>query len=88
MIKSIDEALNIIGQQIVDSMREELAKQRPGGKINASGNLSRSIKYEVVDVGDNLAIWINYDDYGDVVDKGRSASKRGGPNQTWRSKIS
>lgn len=83
MIESIDEALNLLGQQIVDSMRYELNAKR----INASGGLSRSIEYQVVDVDGNPALWINFDDYGEAVDSGRSRSTKGGPKQSWRNKI-
>ena len=83
MIKSIDEALNIIGQQIVDSMRAELNSKR----INASGDLSRSIRYEVFEEGGNPALGIYFDDYGEAVDSGRKRSTKGGPKQTWRNKI-
>ena len=83
MIESIDEALNLLGQQIVDSMRYELNAKR----INASGGLSRSIEYQVVDVDGSPALWINFDDYGEAVDSGRSRSTKGGPKQSWRNKI-
>ena len=87
MVNSLDEALNIIGQQLVDALRQELDKQRSGGKINASGNLSRSVIYDVVEVDGSPRIWIYYDDYGDAVNEGRSSSKRGGPKQSWRNKL-
>jgi hypothetical protein len=83
MVETLDEALNVLGQQFVDSLRYELNAKR----INASGGLSRSVSYEVVDINGNPAIWLNYDDYGDAVDSGRSPSKRGGPKQNWRDKI-
>jgi len=87
MVNSLDEALNVLGQQFVDSLRDELAKSRPGGKINASGNLSRSVRYEVVGQGAEVGLALIWDEYGDAVDEGRSPSKRGGPKQTWRNKI-
>ena len=59
MVETLDEALNVLGQQFVDSLRYELNAKR----INASGGLSRSVSYEVVDINGNPAIWINYDDY-------------------------
>lgn len=83
MINSIPEALNIIGQQIVDSMRAELDSKG----INASGNLSRSVRYEVFEEGGNPALGIYFDDYGEAVDSGRKPSTKGGPKQTWRNKI-
>jgi len=87
MVNSIDEALNIIGQQIVDALREELDKPRSEGKINASGNLSRSVRYEVVGQGAEAELQFFWKEYGDAVDEGRSSSKRGGPKQSWRNKI-
>lgn len=83
MINSLDEALNVLGKQFVDSLRDELQSK----KINASGNLSRSVRYEVVGQGAELGLALIWDEYGDAVDEGRSPSKRGGPKQTWRNKI-
>ena len=83
MVNSIDEALNVLGQQFVDSLRDEL--QSKG--INASGNLSRSVRYEVVGQGAEIGLALFWDEYGEAVDEGRSPSKRGGPKQNWRNKI-
>ena len=76
-------ALNELGQQFVDSLRDELASKR----INASGDLSRSVRYEIVGKGAEIGLALFWDDYGDIVDEGRGRSKKGGPMQTWRNKI-
>ena len=76
-------ALNELGRQIVEEMRSTLQRNRS----NASGNLSREIQYEVIGQGDDLALSISYPEYGEVLDKGRGRSNRGGPNQNWRNKI-
>lgn len=83
MVQSIDEALNVLGQQFVDSLRDELASKR----INASGGLSRSVRYEIVGSGTEIGLALIWDDYGDIVDEGRSKSSKGGPKQNWRNKI-
>lgn len=83
MVNSLDEALNVLGQQFVDSLREELQTKR----INASGGLSRSVRYEIVGEGAEIGLALIWDEYGEAVDEGRSPSKRGGPKQTWRNKI-
>ncbi len=80
---SLPEALDQLGQQFVDSLREELTAKR----INASGNLYRSVRYEIVGRGADIGIALIWDDYGDIVDEGRGKSTKGGPNQTWRNKI-
>lgn len=80
---SLPEALNQLGQQFVDSLRQELDSKR----INAGGNLSRSVRYEIVGEGDEIGLALFWDDYGDIVDEGRGRSTKGGPNQTWRDKI-
>ena len=76
-------ALNELGRQIVAEMRTTLQQNRS----NASGNLSREINYEVIGTGDDLTLSITYPEYGEVLDKGRGQSRRGGPNQEWRNKI-
>ena len=83
MADTIEGALNQLGQQFVDSLRDELDKKR----INASGNLYRSVRYEIVGQGAEIGIALFWDDYGDIVDEGRGKSTKGGPTQTWRSKI-
>jgi hypothetical protein len=80
---SLPEALDQLGQQFVDSLRQELDSKR----ISASGNLYRSVRYEIVGSGDEIGLALFWDDYGDIVDEGRGRSNRGGPNQTWRNKI-
>lgn len=80
---TLPEALNQLGQQFVDSLRQELETKR----INAGGNLSRSVRYEIVGEGDEIGLALFWDDYGDIVDEGRGRSNRGGPKQTWRDKI-
>ena len=83
MADTIEGALNQLGQQFVDSLRDELNSKR----INASGNLYRSVRYEIVGKGDEIGIALFWDDYGDIVDEGRGRSTKGGPQQTWRNKI-
>jgi len=83
MADTIDGALNQLGQQFVDSLRDELQSKR----INASGNLSRSVRYEIVGKGAEIGIALIWDDYGDIVDEGRGKSTKGGPKQNWRNKI-
>ena len=83
MINTIEGALNELGQQFVDSLRQELDTKR----INASGNLYRSVRYEIVGKGDEIGLALFWDDYGDIVDEGRGRSHKGGPMQTWRNKI-
>lgn len=83
MATTIEGALNQLGQQFVDSLRDELEQKR----INASGNLYRSVRYEIVGKGDEIGIALFWDDYGDIVDEGRGKSTKGGPMQTWRNKI-
>jgi hypothetical protein len=80
---TVSEALDQLGQQFVDSLRQELDSKR----ISASGNLYRSVRYEIVGSGDEIGLALFWDDYGDIVDEGRGRSNRGGPNQTWRNKI-
>ena len=80
---SLPEALDQLGQQFVDSLREELTTKR----INASGNLYRSVRYEIVGKGAEIGIALIWDDYGDIVDEGRGKSTKGGPKQNWRNKI-
>jgi len=83
MINTIDGALNVLGQQLVDSLRDELNSK----KINASGNLYRSVRYEIIGEGAEVSLALFWDDYGDIVDEGRGRSNRGGPKQNWRDKI-
>lgn len=83
MIQSLDQALNILGQQFVESLRDELQTKR----INASGELSRSIRYEIVGQGAEIGLALIWNDYGDIVDEGRNRSTKGGPKQNWRNKI-
>lgn len=83
MITELNPALNELGRQIVLSMQNTL--QQKG--INATGNLSRSIKYQVVGSGDDLQLQISFDEYGDYIDSGRKGATRGGPRQSWAEKI-
>ena len=83
MATTIQGALTELGQQFVDSLRQELDSKR----ISASGNLYRSVRYEIVGTGDEIGLALFWDDYGDIVDEGRGRSTRGGPQQTWRGKI-
>ena len=83
MATTIQGALTELGQQFVDSLRQELDSKR----ISASGNLYRSVRYEIVGSGDEIGLALFWDDYGDIVDEGRGRSTRGGPQQTWRNKI-
>jgi len=64
---SLPEALDQLGQQFVDSLRQELDSKR----ISASGNLYRSVRYEIVGSGDEIGLALFWDDYGDIVDEGR-----------------
>lgn len=83
MANTLEGALNELGQQFVDSLRDELNSKR----INASGNLYRSVRYEIVGEGAEIGIALFWDDYGDIVDEGRGRSTKGGPQQTWRNRI-
>ena len=80
---TLEGALDQLGQQFVDSLRNELSSKR----INASGGLSRSVRYEIVGKGAEIGLALIWDDYGDIVDEGRGKSTKGGPKQTWRNKI-
>lgn len=83
MIEELGPALNELGRQIVLSMQDTL--QAKG--INATGNLSRNIKYQVIGSGDDLQLQISFPEYGDYIDSGRGGASRGGPQQSWADKI-
>lgn len=83
MIQELEPALNELGRQIVLSMQETLQAKN----INATGNLSRNIKYQVIGAGDDLQLQITFPEYGDYIDSGRGGAKRGGPQQSWAEKI-
>jgi len=67
-------ALGIVGKQIVNAMQATLQRNRS----NASGNLSKSIKDNVVENNNTLKLQIQMEDYGEFVDGGRGGAKKGG----------
>jgi len=73
MANELVNELQVTGQQIVDQMRKQLAVNR----ANATGNLSNSIKSEVVTENNNVTtLSIEMDDYGPILDKGRGRTYR------------
>jgi hypothetical protein len=66
--------LQVTGQQIVDQMRRTLAAKN----ANATGQLSNSIKSQVVQPQNNvLTLEIEMADYGPILDEGRGRTRSG-----------
>lgn len=78
----IGAALQTLGQQIVAQMKVNLFKQNV-----KPGNLSNSIQSEPKQGPNGPYIDITMASYGPILDAGRGKSIKGGPRQTWASKI-
>ena len=83
MAQPLYKTLEKAGELIVAEMRSTLKQN----KSNATGQLSKSISYTVKDTERGVKLQIGMLEYGGAVDEGRSASRSGGPRQSWRQKI-
>lgn len=70
-MKELDKAINILGEELVDKLKDALKKANK----SSSGNLIKSIDYKIIKKADDTIIQLLAADYLQYVDEGRKPGK-------------